>query len=253
MTEDEAFIRAIVDNPGDDTPRLVYAEWLDDRDDPRGTYLRAEREWGRAWREGRPPGDATELRALAAELDPVWVARISRAPMGVCFETKLFVHDHASPASGAELYAFESEFGIVLPPEYGAFLLNYNGGWLSTPGEEYFPESDDFFGDIEGVTETARRVCVDCAENDPRCGLVVVGGTAGASGMNLLIGVGLVNEPPGPFYRGVYSIAAGTEEPWIEDGEFVEDEDWSQHKVADSLQELFAEWEQEAIWRANKN
>ena len=44
MTEDEAFIRAIVDSPGDDTPRLVYADWLDDRADPRGAYLRAERE-----------------------------------------------------------------------------------------------------------------------------------------------------------------------------------------------------------------
>jgi hypothetical protein len=26
VTEDEAFIRAIVDNPGDDLPRLLYAE-----------------------------------------------------------------------------------------------------------------------------------------------------------------------------------------------------------------------------------
>lgn len=42
MSEDEAFIRAIVDNPGDDTARLVYADWLDERNDPRGPYLRAE-------------------------------------------------------------------------------------------------------------------------------------------------------------------------------------------------------------------
>ena len=44
MNEDEAFIRAIVDAPGDDLPRLVYADWLDDRADPRGPYLRAEHE-----------------------------------------------------------------------------------------------------------------------------------------------------------------------------------------------------------------
>jgi uncharacterized protein (TIGR02996 family) len=37
MTEDESFIRAIVDTPGDDTARLVYADWLDDRDDFIGT------------------------------------------------------------------------------------------------------------------------------------------------------------------------------------------------------------------------
>ena len=34
MTDDEAFIRAIVDAPGDDAPRLIYADWLDERGDP---------------------------------------------------------------------------------------------------------------------------------------------------------------------------------------------------------------------------
>jgi uncharacterized protein (TIGR02996 family) len=42
MTEDDdAFLRTIVDHPGADLPRLVYADWLDDRDDPRGPFLRA--------------------------------------------------------------------------------------------------------------------------------------------------------------------------------------------------------------------
>jgi uncharacterized protein (TIGR02996 family) len=35
MTDDEAFIRAIVDAPGDDAPRLIYADWLDERGDRR--------------------------------------------------------------------------------------------------------------------------------------------------------------------------------------------------------------------------
>jgi uncharacterized protein (TIGR02996 family) len=34
--DDQAFIRAIVDNPGDDTLRLVYADWLDEQHGPRG-------------------------------------------------------------------------------------------------------------------------------------------------------------------------------------------------------------------------
>jgi uncharacterized protein (TIGR02996 family) len=34
VTDDEAFIRAIVDSPGDDAPRLIYADWLDERRDP---------------------------------------------------------------------------------------------------------------------------------------------------------------------------------------------------------------------------
>ena len=34
--DDAAFIRTIQDNPRDLLPRLVYADWLSDRDDPRG-------------------------------------------------------------------------------------------------------------------------------------------------------------------------------------------------------------------------
>jgi uncharacterized protein (TIGR02996 family) len=34
MTDDEAFFRAIVDKPDDDAPRLIYADWLDERGDP---------------------------------------------------------------------------------------------------------------------------------------------------------------------------------------------------------------------------
>lgn len=37
---EEAFLAAVVAAPGDDTARLVYADWLDEHDDPRGKYLR---------------------------------------------------------------------------------------------------------------------------------------------------------------------------------------------------------------------
>ena len=40
MTEDEPFLRALLANPDDRTTRLVYADWLDDRADPRAEYLR---------------------------------------------------------------------------------------------------------------------------------------------------------------------------------------------------------------------
>src|SRR4051794_27520062 len=40
--EDEAFVAAIRAQPTDDTLRLVYADWLDERDDPRGAFLRLE-------------------------------------------------------------------------------------------------------------------------------------------------------------------------------------------------------------------
>jgi uncharacterized protein (TIGR02996 family) len=44
MTDEVAFLAAIADRPGDQTPRLVYADWLDDRGDPRAELVRIEEE-----------------------------------------------------------------------------------------------------------------------------------------------------------------------------------------------------------------
>ncbi len=40
--DDGAFLRAIIDNPDDDLPRLVYADYLDERGDPRGEFIRVQ-------------------------------------------------------------------------------------------------------------------------------------------------------------------------------------------------------------------
>jgi uncharacterized protein (TIGR02996 family) len=126
VTEDEAFIRAIVDSPGDDTPRLVYADWLDDHDDPCGSYLRAEHETVEA-------GDIGGLRALrltainVARLDPVWLARVSRPPVGVCCDHVRF----AVPGpvlSPTDIDQVEQRLGGVFSADFRGFLLNYNGG-----------------------------------------------------------------------------------------------------------------------------
>ncbi len=38
--EEEPFLRAIAEDPGDEATRLVYADWLEERGDPLGEYLR---------------------------------------------------------------------------------------------------------------------------------------------------------------------------------------------------------------------
>lgn len=123
MTEDEAFIRAIVD--GDSTARGAYADWLDDRDDPRGPYLRAEREAVEA-------GDPARLRELAKPLDPIWVARISRPPVGVCCDQVRFDCmgvGSGPPLTPTDLDAFERRRRIKVPTAHRAFMLNRNGGY----------------------------------------------------------------------------------------------------------------------------
>jgi uncharacterized protein (TIGR02996 family) len=54
-----AFLQAIKDEPEDDTPRLVLADWLEERGDPRSELLRIQVEMARL------PLDAPHLRVLA--------------------------------------------------------------------------------------------------------------------------------------------------------------------------------------------
>ena len=38
----DAFLRAVLADPDDDAPRLVYADWLEERGDPRGEFIRLQ-------------------------------------------------------------------------------------------------------------------------------------------------------------------------------------------------------------------
>ena len=146
MTEDEAFIRAVVDNPGDDTPRLVYADWLDERNDPRGAYLRAELEWAKPWREGIRPDYSFRLWEESVPLNQLWVARVSRPPHGVCCEH--FVMEEPGPTvTIGNLTRFEKEHELALPVQYRAFLLNHNGGQPYPAGKWLPASAEPFCGD----------------------------------------------------------------------------------------------------------
>jgi uncharacterized protein (TIGR02996 family) len=143
MTDEEPFIRAIVDSPGDETPRMVYADWLEERGDPRGAYLRAEQ-------EAAMTGDTSEMQELAVGLNPVWVARVTMPPLGVCCE-HVNIRNRGPVIDVQDIEEFERRFGIALPHDYRAFLLNYNGGvvgkcFYETPdGERFYPLEYKFY------------------------------------------------------------------------------------------------------------
>src|SRR5947209_10147964 len=42
MVDEQAFVQAIIANPTDGGLRLVYADWLEERGDPRGEFLRIQ-------------------------------------------------------------------------------------------------------------------------------------------------------------------------------------------------------------------
>jgi uncharacterized protein (TIGR02996 family) len=175
MTDDEAFIRRIVDSPGDDTPRLVYADWLDERGDPRGTYLRAE----------ATPGGATSLAPLAAGLDPVWVARVSRPPIGVCCD-HVRLTDRGPPLAAEDVVAAERALGATFPAELRAFLLNYNGG-VPRPGR---------FKPLESDVDTPRGVRVFAALGRQP------GGAAGCDVVGITEGIRTGGVPPDLIFLG---------------------------------------------------
>ena len=42
MSPDDAFLADIIENPDNDFPRLVYADWLEEQGDPRGEFIHAQ-------------------------------------------------------------------------------------------------------------------------------------------------------------------------------------------------------------------
>jgi uncharacterized protein (TIGR02996 family) len=129
VTDDEAFIRRIVSSPGDDTPRLVYADWLDERGDPRGGYLRAEVEWAKPWRSHRRPRNKLALWKSRARMDPLWAARICRPPLGVCCD-HLSLNSSRIAALEFKLDEAESVVDVAVPTQLRALILNYTLGCL---------------------------------------------------------------------------------------------------------------------------
>src|SRR5262245_19431054 len=154
MINDETFIRAVVDSPDDEGPRLVYADWLEEHGDPRNAYVRAEHEWARS----RRPGALKKVRRLAKSLDAEWVARVSRPSVGVCLQAPLFRRASKRTTEDA-IHRVEARFGVTFPPEYRAFLLNYNGGGFLYPlfTEDGQPDETMFFMSSPGSV-WARRI-----------------------------------------------------------------------------------------------
>ncbi len=64
---------------------MVYADWLEERGDPRGAFLRAEVELASASVEERERAELqTRLRAASAAIESGWLAAVSRAPIENC-------------------------------------------------------------------------------------------------------------------------------------------------------------------------
>jgi uncharacterized protein (TIGR02996 family) len=97
MDEEAAFTAAILAAPRDDAPRLVFADWLDERGDPRGEWLRVTARLQQLlWNDS--PSDARaklrrvreasrlrrRLRELRATVPEAWALRVQQGYIEHC-------------------------------------------------------------------------------------------------------------------------------------------------------------------------
>jgi uncharacterized protein (TIGR02996 family) len=77
---EQAFLQDILAHPGDDAPRLIYADWLDEHDQPdRAEFIRTQIELARP----QPPGRQRAVlesreRALLRQHRRAWTRHLPR-------------------------------------------------------------------------------------------------------------------------------------------------------------------------------
>jgi uncharacterized protein (TIGR02996 family) len=74
MSDEEGFLKAIADDPLDDTNRQVYADWLLERGDPRGEFLRLHCEINRLRREQEAA--QARLTVLTPQMPADWLGAV---------------------------------------------------------------------------------------------------------------------------------------------------------------------------------
>lgn len=89
MTDEDAFLSAIRANPKDDTTRLVFADWLDERGDAAATlkakYLRTDVElWSLADDDPGRDGLVGLLRHFAESLPVSWKSSVAKVRVENC-------------------------------------------------------------------------------------------------------------------------------------------------------------------------
>lgn len=112
--DERALLDAILADPDDDGPRLVYADWLEERGDERATYLRLEIEF-------RSAADAIErdrveraLRRLRWYAGAEWLAIVARLPIENCPRTDCPGRwEQLSATDAPEVRRCETCLGIV--------------------------------------------------------------------------------------------------------------------------------------------
>ncbi len=150
--DETALLAAVAADPAAELPRLVLADYFEERADPRGEYIRLECHLSHlAVEHAEWPlvaGRMAELRAEWPEPIDAWADHVGAARMTAALprlreklerrrrdDRRLRRHGHDSrryqidpPRTEAEVAEFETHCGVRLPGEYRAFVLGFGDG-----------------------------------------------------------------------------------------------------------------------------
>jgi uncharacterized protein (TIGR02996 family) len=101
MSEDDAFISAIVSDAQNHAIRLIYADWLEERNDLRAQFLRAK------VADAKP----ARLKAISRGLDRSWVGLMN---VGVCREDTVEIIGGALEGIQGTVKEVDLKRGVVL-------------------------------------------------------------------------------------------------------------------------------------------
>lgn len=110
MSNDAAFLRALLAEPADHGVRQVYADWLEERGDLRSRFLRAEL----ALAAAADGAGQDELQAASMGLDPEWLALVSRVNWLDCRPQSA-----RAATVGGEIVRLADSEGVIFPEGYG--------------------------------------------------------------------------------------------------------------------------------------
>jgi uncharacterized protein (TIGR02996 family) len=94
MHDEQAFLQAIRAEPEADAPRLVYADWLEERGDPRGDFIRTQVLWHRTRQDGDWEAFRRHYRReheLSKQYKELWLAPLYQLKVSVASYDRGFV------------------------------------------------------------------------------------------------------------------------------------------------------------------
>jgi uncharacterized protein (TIGR02996 family) len=183
MTEERAFLAAILERPDDDATKLVYADWLEEHGDPRAEYLRLMMTVRR--QRAVTPEQRQRHRSLSAELaelrtqeQEAWRSGSYGSPENIERERRIReLEGQLADLSGQirqQVPARLKELAAVLDPNWLAVVSDpeieqcgRSTGGIWRPRFDFV--CDRTWADLTSTGDTGVRHCEECGKDVHYC------------------------------------------------------------------------------------